>query len=77
MKLILQGGDNIYDYNKNGHFLCDECKQPVYEGEAFLLIDGLRICRFCVDKRWRYASIEDSSYYDYINREVHEKLEKE
>jgi hypothetical protein len=41
------------------------------------LIDGQRVCRFCVDKRWKYASIEDSSYYDYINREVHEKLEKE
>jgi len=74
--LILQGSDNIYDYNHDGYFRCSRSGEPIYEGEPYLKINGERISKKWIDDNWSYASVEDSSYYDYINREVHEKLER-
>jgi len=48
----------------------------VYEGEPFLVINNERICKNCVDNEWQYASIEDSSYYDYIDNEINEEFER-
>lgn len=48
----------------------------MYEGEPFLVINNERICKNCVDNEWQYASIEDSSYYDYIDNEINEEFER-
>ena len=66
----------MYNYQTDGYFKCDRCHNPLFEGDKFLRFNGERICQNCIDKEWWYASSEDSDYYDYVNREVHRRIEE-
>lgn len=66
---------HIYDYNHDGYFKCDISHEPLWEGDAYIKVNGLRISQKWIDKNWKIAGWEDSSEADYINQETHERIE--
>ena len=52
-------------------FKCDICGRWIMEGENYIDISGLKICNDCYDEK---EAEYDDGYEDYINREVHERI---
>jgi hypothetical protein len=65
----------IYNYDKDGYFKCDNCGEPLYDGDPYIVIDSERICMNCINDMIRYASFEDSDECEYQNRIQHERSE--
>lgn len=65
----------IYNYETDGLFKCDECGEPVWEGDEFVVINGKRICKCCFKDKIRIACWEDSDEAEHINFEVHARNE--
>jgi hypothetical protein len=71
----------MYDYPNLGWFQCDECHEPLWEGDPFIKHNGKRICLDCIqkyiDSHTEYASYLDSSYQENIDRLIHERIEED
>ena len=67
----------IYNYETDGLFKCDECGEPVWEGDEFIRIGNQRICKHCFKEKIEVASWEDSDEAENINFKVHERIENE
>jgi hypothetical protein len=53
-------------------FKCDICGKWIVEGEEYAKIDNMNICSDCYEiKEAEY----NDGYEDYINREIHERIE--
>jgi superfamily II helicase len=71
----------MYDYPNLGWFQCDKCHDPLWQDDPFIRYNGKRICLKCVqdyiNNHTEYASYQDSSYQDNINRLIHERIEED
>ena len=70
---------NIYNYNDEGYFRCDECHSPLWEGDEFIRYNDKRYCLNCVQKYidsiTEFASWHDSSYAQYIDLEIQKRID--
>jgi hypothetical protein len=64
-------------YNARDHtqcLRCSICNRWIQEGEMYLKVDDYNICDECQESLQEIAEYDDG-YEDYINREVHERIE--
>lgn len=62
-------------------FLCEDCSNPVYEGDKYVEIDGLKYCLRCLDTSYRQSTEKDEDcsicgmgiMYDELAYNIHGK----
>lgn len=65
---------NRYPCKREGCFRCKVCGRWIQEGEMYLKVDDYNICEECEKIHTEIAEYDDG-YADYIDREVHERIE--
>lgn len=58
-------GTDIYDKQEYVVFYCDECREPICDGETYYEINGEVICKNCID------NMTTSELLDFLGYEDH------
>lgn len=53
-------------------FHCEDCDEPIYDGDEYVQIDGMKYCMPCIERNYESCVGEENTPCDYCGETLNE-----